>query len=642
MAKLKKLAILCLALFGTVAIATGCETTNNSSSTDSSSVQVTTYTVTVNAPSNVAIDGDLTAEAGKDVTFTATAVKGLDLTATGAELVGEKAESTDKLSYVYTYKVAALSADTTVEITTADTPAVLYEKVESEALAPLTLVPNADPIEVTLPLEQGNYYIELVSELAGDVKAGPASYWMEAITYQVLTEDMYDNGYTFYIAYEEANSTAESVSVEYNVYKVLETGVTKTEGSATILSGVDTSLFFFTFPEAGVYKISTSEEVTFGEYLSEALYEERVDHPNTDYLLIETSTSYQSVEIIVNKVGVDTFTTFDWSVEKVESTAMTLGSNTVEQAIGDWVEYTFTATEEGAYTLALTGDDAAYFSVAQADSMYDVTSNEAVEFDVYENETVSVWVRYNGGKYIPDTAGEEYATLAGTVSLTKTGAVGDRFLPVYAKVGFNPIWNQVMIEVPSFDIVAGGSRNVIISINDPGVIVSWYDNITVKCGDDVLTSGEAYMWNEDGSSYELTLTVINNSTEEAASWVGLNVEGYTPAAPAKVVELDTATDFSIDRMNSETTESFTLNVESGTDVTITFSNYQGEYEIQSLNPMTGMFSPVAMEIINATTTSITFTYWGTELKISTVWGCETYPASPALSFTITVTAITSI
>ena len=165
----------------------------------------------------------------------------------------------------------------------------------------MELVPNADAIETLFELPQANWYIEFTGDYAGDVCVGEESYWTEEAMYFTLSPaNTYVNswegtGYPMYIQYTEDNASTDPVTVSYKAYLVLPTVVVAPEGTANVLNGANTS-FFFSIEKPGFYKLSTSEETTFGEYLSLG-YE--ITTSTGEYLLFETTKANQTVEIVV-------------------------------------------------------------------------------------------------------------------------------------------------------------------------------------------------------------------------------------------------------------------------------------------------------------------------------------------------------
>lgn len=447
MAKFKKLAILCTALVmcAGLATATACSEEQPSSSPAESSsptesspkedggeedggeedggeedggedggeVEATKYTVTVNKPAGVTVDGELTAEEGKDVVFTLTASKDIFIVVNGAVYVSEEVSGDN---VVYTYKVSAINRDRTVTVTQA-----YYRFVESDTVTAKDQSSAAVSISVTLPT--GLYIIKGASEAAsfGPLSGGEISTYLFEVTDANSPTEIFVKYY--------ANGDSSDVEVTYAIYEILPIDLTgTTEGSLTLLGNAHIPVSF-TAPSAGKWRIfSTTEGIGYGSEYERTIWSDDWTEEigsYIDYAYDLTSPSKvvelaegETVQFYIQAQSAGESFVFNYTISEAVATPINLGETEVTLNPQEDTEYKFVADKAGDYKFT-------FVNAAAAEAIDPYAVEACLTFGVYDENYGWISYDYTTSSTYTLEAGQEFQVYGKFYSSDATGPITD-------------------------------------------------------------------------------------------------------------------------------------------------------------------------------------------------------------------------
>lgn len=394
------------------------------------------YTVTVTVPDYVTVtapDGSTSnsflVKEGTEATFTLTVPKYAEVTGLqGATFVGEPVEEGDV--YIYTAKVANLTAERTVTLTANKLRAV-------EILAEVATV---------LPITQQFYNtmtIEISVPSAGDYAVYSYDNWDVTFGTEEST--------ALYYAFHADEAGTVSVLVKYFAWSVPESGelpftyvvyklddpfrlpAQKGEGY-TMPTNVPIHLEILV-PTPGIWSLSSSVTGIAWDNNLTSTYTFVTTEPN------QTVT----VEMMYELLGYATFT-FDWTLSTYEAVTVNEGTTSLTVPYGDYKAIVFKAPADGTYHFDLGHSEAYFYSW---DSTYQQMTSQGNEFNLtlVKDESVTYYVAmYPYGDtradvddvlsienygYFPPYENGGYTALTGTQNAFENGSEeGDYLLSV--------------------------------------------------------------------------------------------------------------------------------------------------------------------------------------------------------------------
>ncbi len=315
------------------------------------------YTVTIEAPENVTVSANkLTADPGKDVTFTVTADTAYRIKASNATFEG-KVKSEDGNAYVWTYSVKSLSANVAVNVTAERTVygaavdsgygSIALEEGKMVYYTPMTVtvpaagdyiiyavdVTNGEPIKFTF--EEGGdreAQLEFTAEAAGHI---------ELLSYFFAWSDPVD----------EFGDPLTAIEFEYYVVSKADLNVTLNglSGEGYTLPTNVVMNVSVTLPTTGMYQLVSDVANLSCNYSQEILILNATEDGQT---ITFTMILYDDV--------FGTFD-FDWEIENLSATQLQLGNNTVTTSYGKYVTLSYTVEAIGSYRIAVAHEDADLF-----------------------------------------------------------------------------------------------------------------------------------------------------------------------------------------------------------------------------------------------------------------------------------------
>ena len=473
--------------------------------------EIITYTATIVGNEFVTLVDPtiVTANKGAEVVFTFTASVMVAIDAVeNAEPVGEPVEA-DGIR-TYTYRIAALQADTTVTVKA-------HRISNAEVIIPdgkLTLVAERvgyvkETIELDIA-EPGHYIIYSPnSGIKFELVGNPLEQNSEAISYEF---DVAEAGKVTLVCTYFAWGK-ETVEVNYVVTKVENTNdLNFLEGSGYELPTNTNITVNFTVPEAGLWQITSSVPVS---------YDGDVTTPHV-FVVNEGELDRTVVLHYVN--ADDSIFIFDWKISKVGGVPkpVTEGENAVYAPLNDYTAITFTPKTSDAYHF-VTSSDAIYLYEWIDSTNYSYMSGLGSEFVTETLEAGKTYTYYvSVYKYGQETVTDD---IEGTLTITNVGYVqgmtqnDSNTQSGYAQVGRpNTFFSEFDVAV-EFDISVENGQ---ISL-DGGITWSTTVNVTVDEGGFLtyLVKGD----DEAVSSLRITFTRVVYS---AGLTIGTNTVTFIP------------------------------------------------------------------------------------------------------------------
>ncbi len=340
-----------------------------------------TYTVSVTADANVTLSNStITVNEGTDATFTATVSDKYVVFADGAEVVGNPVvENGNK---VYTYKVAAVSANASVTLTTQQ---VVFAEVVAEGTGSFTgIAPwNATAGTITFDVPAaGTYYVvstddENVEFGAEDVESiwkctTPYEFTVDAAGSVTLT--------TKYYSYMEI----DSVEFNYKVFAVDPIVLPQKSDVNVVLPSYITMNVKIEAPATpGLYWVGSDvADLAWNDMLGAGFF---ASVEEGDEYIEFTLKSYDTTD--------STFE-FGYNVTVPASVVIVEGDNNIDVLLGHYTKVTFTATKNGAYLLKTTANDSFFYYWSAADNMMFGSYSTTYVTDVLSaGDTVEYYVK---------------------------------------------------------------------------------------------------------------------------------------------------------------------------------------------------------------------------------------------------------
>ncbi|MBE6618863.1 MAG: hypothetical protein E7626_03640 [Ruminococcaceae bacterium] len=297
---------------------------------------ITAYIVTVNAPELVTVEGTLSGAPGSDVIFKASVDEKYVLNVKGAEIVGE-IEIKDAKA-VYTLKVAAIKANTAVEISAIRT--VYGEEIESgEGTIEIPAAfNNFGTVTFNAP-KAGKYAVAIIDD--SGVQFGENT---EANEYD------FENTYVVEVA-EAGEVTVKSkifamsipedgeVVFEYVVLACDDVVLVGNEGTYTLPANVEMKVSY-TAPVAGLYELSSSVENLIIDW----------DLKSTVAFAANEDGQTITFGIRLDDMTASTFE-FDFKIVSFDNNKANEGENDVKLTYGKYYPVEFTAPKAGSYSI---------------------------------------------------------------------------------------------------------------------------------------------------------------------------------------------------------------------------------------------------------------------------------------------------
>jgi len=488
------------------------------------------YTVSVTADEVVTLSNNtVTVKEGTDATFTATVSDKYVLTATGAEVVGEP--TVENGTKVYTFKVAAVSADAAVTVSA-------EKKVFASEVASGT-VTLTDVLEwkftygtVTFNVPAaGTYYV-----LSNDTGAyfGNSAESDTARVYQIVADEAGE--ITLDLEYFSM-SNADTLDVDYSVVAVDEIVFSEQSGEGYVIPSFATTIKIAAPATPGLYWVGSDiDSLSWNDTLAYGCF-----------VNVEEGDEY--IEFVVNVDGyTETVFEFSYNVAIPADVIIVEGDNDIDVLVGYYTKITFTATKAGSYLIGCTAN---YSIINDWDAEYDWMSYvgvSAITKALAEGETVTYYVNNYSEQDIDEVVNVSYlgnpVASEGDTTISANGTGVSAFVSNVdsyddvtfkitvgenGKLGFvDPETNEIVYVNEKEITVAGGEicGFVVATVDgtDADVVVSCESvvyEVSVEVGDNTveLTPGNVYTLYINGiewySEYSLD---FDSSVVSILSW----------------------------------------------------------------------------------------------------------------------------
>lgn len=395
---------------------------------------VTAYTVKVNAPENVTVEGTLSGAPGSDVTFKASVDSKYALSISGAETVGEPEIKDSKA--IYTVKVAAIKANTTVEI-------AANKVVFGEEIATGEGSIDAEKMWVT-------YYSEVTVNVPSAGKYAIFSTDDSSVNFGENTEDnlwSFDQVYMFEAT--EAGEIKIKASVwpqtspedgvvpfEYTVVAYEDVVLVGTKGTYTLPAGVVMNVTFKA-PVAGLYQItSDAEELAWNDTLDTSVTVGATE----DGAEVSFTVQCQNLSESTYK--------FDYELISFNKNEVKEGENKHTFTYGEFFTAEFTAPKAGAYSIVADSEDIYFYQWSTEYNYMAGVWGDFVTKNLEEGEKFCFYIKASNFE-----ATEE--TVDSTVTITYSGYLVESETSTYtAKAGaegtlnvFNGAWEGALFVI---------------------------------------------------------------------------------------------------------------------------------------------------------------------------------------------------
>lgn len=304
------------------------------------------YTITTDKADYVTVEGLTSAKEGTDVTLTITVPDNAELVSvTGAEYVS--GPEAGRNAYVYTYKIAAISANTTVEIVT-------NKLIASEEIVlgddALTVDPDnsffwIDTITFNAP-SAGKYIIYSSDET---VQFGPEDDSLSPQRTYVFTVEtagevsVYVEKFVFSSDDAPEDGTYE---YDYEIHKIDDEITLKAaSGSGYVMPNNVNINVSYTVAETGLYQIkSNTKQLRWNDEIL------------TVYTFKANAGDTITFTLLNENFAQPTFD-FDWEIELVPSATITDGENEISVPFEGHIEVSYTAAIRGTYNISFSGNN---------------------------------------------------------------------------------------------------------------------------------------------------------------------------------------------------------------------------------------------------------------------------------------------
>ncbi len=293
------------------------------------------YTVSVTADELVTLSSTaVTVKEGTDATFTATVSDKYVLTATGAEVVGEP--TVENGNKVYTFKVSAVSADTSVTVSAekkvfasvAAEGTGKFESLEAFNYASSSITFNA--------LTAGTYTIMGTEGLVFGLEGSDDAMWV----YEFTVEEA---GEVNLVAKYFSWSAMDEFAYEYSIVSVDEVVLPAGEGEGYVIPAFETTVKIVAPTTPGLYWVGSDlENMVWNGVWGTGCF-----------VNVKEGDEYIELTVKINEAE-DAVYELDYSVVIPADVIIVSGDNTIDVLLGNYTKVTFTATEAGSYVIACT------------------------------------------------------------------------------------------------------------------------------------------------------------------------------------------------------------------------------------------------------------------------------------------------
>ena len=296
------------------------------------------HTVTVTADEVVTLSNStLSVKAGADATFTATVSDKYVLTASGAEIVGEP--TTQNGAKVYTFKVAAVSADASVTIS-AEQKAIASLIVSGEgsfgAVEAFTYA--SSPITFNAPAA-GTYYIFGTDGVEFGLADSEDSSWVYQFTAEAAGE-------LELVAKYFSWETLDDLTYEYSIVSVDDVLLPAGEGEGYVLPTFETIVKITAPTTPGLYWVGADlENMVWNGYMGYGCF-----------VNVKEGDEYVEITVELADAG-DALYELNYTVTVLADVIIVEGDNDIEVLLGNYTKVTFTATTAGAYIISCIQSD---------------------------------------------------------------------------------------------------------------------------------------------------------------------------------------------------------------------------------------------------------------------------------------------
>jgi hypothetical protein len=331
------------------------------------------YTVTVSADEIVTLSSaSVSVKEGTDATFTATVSDKYVLTATGAEVVGEP--TTQDGTKVYTFKVAAVSADASVSIS-AEQKVFASVLVNGEGnLGAVEAFSYASSVITFNAPAAGTYYIFGTEGLEFGTAGAEDSSWIYQFDVEAAGEIELEAKYFSW-------DTLDEFAFEYFILSVDEVKLPAGEGEGYVLPTFETTVKIVAPTTPGLYWVGSD-------------LENMVWNGSSGYgCFVNVKEGDEYIEITVElSNAVDAVYDLDYTVTSPADVIIIEGDNDIDVLLGSYTKVTFTATTAGAYIISCTANDSTVYAWDDEYDYMGYVGSSVVTKTLAAGETISYYV----------------------------------------------------------------------------------------------------------------------------------------------------------------------------------------------------------------------------------------------------------
>ena len=331
------------------------------------------YTVTVSADEIVTLSSaSVTVKEGTDATFTATVSDKYVLTATGAEVVGEP--TTQNGTKVYTFKVAAVSADASVSIS-AEQKAFASVLVNGEGnFGAVEAFTYASSVITFNAPAAGTYCIFGTEGLEFGTAGAEDSSWAYKFDVEAAGEIELEAKYFSW-------DTLDEFAFEYFIVSVDEVNLPAGEGAGYVLPTFETTVKIVAPTTPGLYWVGSD-------------LENMVWNGSWGYgCFVNVKEGDEYIEITVElSDSVDAVYELDYAVTIPADVIIVEGDNDIDVLLGSYTKVTFTATAAGAYIISCTANESTVYAWDDEYEYMGYLGSSVVTKTLAAGETISYYV----------------------------------------------------------------------------------------------------------------------------------------------------------------------------------------------------------------------------------------------------------